>query len=54
MNGSPQDHEESALDWIAANAVDTDVLPADLSERHDFYLYGTRDSESGGTAEAVP
>lgn len=32
--------EESALAWIAANAVDSDAMPADLSNRHDRYLYG--------------
>jgi hypothetical protein len=45
VNGAPLGSEESATDWIAANAVDTDVLPADLSDRHDFYLYGTPDTE---------
>jgi len=40
-----QPNEESATAWIAANAVDTDWLPADLSDRHDFYLYGTPDPE---------
>ena len=32
--------EESALAWIAANAVDSDALPADLAVPHDHYLYG--------------
>jgi hypothetical protein len=32
--------EPSAMDWIAANAVDSDALPQDLAERHDHYLYG--------------
>jgi hypothetical protein len=32
--------EESALAWIAANAVDSDALPADLADQHDHYLYG--------------
>jgi len=36
--------EESALSWIAAHAVDSDSLPADLADRHDRYLYG-RSSE---------
>jgi hypothetical protein len=31
---------ESSLDWIAANAVDSDALPVDLADRHDRYLYG--------------
>ena len=30
--------EESALGWIAANAVDSEALPADLADRHDHYL----------------
>jgi hypothetical protein len=32
--------EEPVLDWLAANAVDSEALPADLAERHDHYLYG--------------
>jgi len=32
--------EESALAWIAANAVESDALPTDLADRHDDYLYG--------------
>jgi hypothetical protein len=31
---------ESALQWMADNAVDDD-LPIDLSVEHDHYLYGT-------------
>ena len=31
--------EEPALAWIAANAVDSDALPADLADQHDHYLY---------------
>jgi hypothetical protein len=32
--------EESALAWLAANAVEDDALPTDLADRHDHYLYG--------------
>ena len=32
--------EESALAWIAANAVDSEALPTDLADQHDHYLYG--------------
>ncbi len=32
--------DQSALGWIAANAVDSEVLPSDLADRHDHYLYG--------------
>ncbi len=32
--------DESALTWIAANAVDSDALPPDLADRHDHDLYG--------------
>ena len=32
--------DESALAWLADNAVDSDALPIDLSDRHDHYLYG--------------
>lgn len=34
------EREESALAWIAANAVESDALPPDLAEQHDHYLYG--------------
>jgi hypothetical protein len=34
-----KDLHPSALIWLAENAVD-DELPADLSVRHDHYLYG--------------
>ena len=44
--GNGEAHE-SALTWLAANAVDTDALPTDLADRHDFYLYGrsTKDEQ---------
>jgi hypothetical protein len=32
--------EDSALAWIAGNAVESDVLPVDLADQHDHYLYG--------------
>jgi hypothetical protein len=32
--------EGSVLSWLAANAVESDALPADLADRHDHYLYG--------------
>jgi hypothetical protein len=32
--------EQSVLSWLAANAVESDALPADLADRHDHYLYG--------------
>jgi hypothetical protein len=31
---------DSALAWIAANAVESDALPVDLADRHDHHLYG--------------
>lgn len=37
--------EESALAWIAANAVENDRLPTDLADQHDHYLYGTPERE---------
>lgn len=37
--------EGSALAWLAANAVDSDALPADLADRHDHYLYGVSPDE---------
>ena len=33
--------EESALAWLAANAVEDDALPTDLADQHDHYLYGS-------------
>ena len=38
--GTREPVEESALAWLAANAVENDALPADLADRHDHYLYG--------------
>jgi hypothetical protein len=35
-----KDSPQSALQWLAENAVD-DELPVDLSTQHDHYLYGT-------------
>jgi len=32
--------EGSALAWIAAHAVESDALPADLADQDDHYLYG--------------
>ena len=37
---APQSSPQSALQWLADNAVDDD-LPGDLSAQHDHYLYGT-------------
>ena len=37
----PLDEKESALAWIAANAVEDDALPSDLADQHDHYLYGS-------------
>jgi hypothetical protein len=31
---------DSALAWLAANAIEYDDLPVDLADRHDHYLYG--------------
>ena len=32
--------EGSVLSWLAANAVESNVLPTDLADRHYHYLYG--------------
>ena len=40
--------EESALAWIAANAVDSDALPNDLADQHDHYLYGRPKKDTRG------
>lgn len=40
--------QESALDWIAANAVENDTLPIDLAHQHDHYLYGHAKRDARG------
>ena len=39
--GPRETEEESALAWLAANAVEDDALPTDLADQHDHYLYGS-------------
>jgi hypothetical protein len=39
--GARETAEESALAWLAANAVEHDALPTDLADQHDRYLYGS-------------
>jgi hypothetical protein len=38
--GARETADESALAWLAANAVENDALPVDLADQHDHYLYG--------------
>ena len=38
--GASETADESALAWLASNAVENDALPADLADQHDHYLYG--------------
>jgi hypothetical protein len=33
--------ESSALNWLASHATESDVLPQDLADRHDHYLYNS-------------
>ena len=40
VGGKEEALEEPVLSWLAANAVDSEVLPTDLADRHDRYLYG--------------
>ena len=40
VGGKHEAAEESVLSWLAANAVESEALPADLADRHDHYLYG--------------
>jgi len=40
VGGTGETVEESALIWLAANAVESDALPTDLADQHDHYLYG--------------
>lgn len=46
VGGEAASTGESVLSWLAANAVDSGSLPADLADRHDHYLYG-RASQPG-------
>ena len=48
VGGKGEAVEESALTWLAANAVESDTLPADLADQHDHYLYGrpTKDKQT--------
>ena len=45
VGGQGAQGEESVLSWLAANAVDSPALPADLADRHDHYLYGRSSDE---------
>ena len=40
VGGEAVPSDDSALTWLAANAVASEVLPTDLADRHDHYLYG--------------
>jgi hypothetical protein len=46
--GALEPSEESALAWIAANAVDSDALRTDLADQHDHYLYGRPKKDTPG------
>jgi len=39
--GPRETAEESALAWLAANAVEDDALPTDLADQHDHYIFGS-------------
>jgi hypothetical protein len=39
---------ESALNWLADNAVESDSLPSDLADRLDHYLYGCPPKDKQG------
>jgi hypothetical protein len=40
--GPREPAEDSALAWLAANAVENDALPTDLADQHDHYPFGRR------------
>jgi hypothetical protein len=40
VGGEVVPSDESALTWLAANAIDSEALPTDLAGRHDHYPYG--------------
>jgi hypothetical protein len=46
LGDEPAVSGESALAWLVAHAVDG--LPADLADRHDYYLYGRRSAGNQG------
>jgi hypothetical protein len=48
VGGQGAPAEDSALDWIASNAVDSEALPADLADRHDHYLYARSSGDEQG------
>ena len=48
VGGNDATAEESSLDWIAANAVDSEALPVDLADKHDGYLYGRSSGNKHG------
>lgn len=39
VSGAMNPPEESALSWLASHAIDTETLPENLADRHDYYLY---------------
>lgn len=41
----PDSPQDSALSWLASNAIDTDALPPDLADRHDHYLYNCSEED---------
>ena len=43
--------EESALAWIAANAVESDALPTDLAEQHDHCCHSALPRQAGQELE---
>ena len=43
--GACETADDSALAWLAANAVENDALPMDLADQHDHYLYGCRTND---------
>ena len=47
VGGNGEMEQEHVLSWLAANAVESDTLPTDLSDHHDHYLYGcsTKDEQ---------
>jgi hypothetical protein len=45
VGGEAVPEDESALTWLAANAVDSEALPTDLADRHDYHLYGRSSSD---------
>jgi len=40
VRGPVEAMEESVLNWLTVNAIESPTVPTDLADQHDHYLYG--------------